>query len=155
MAIYAKTAKGRTEVASPSGNLTPKFRRLLILSNGQLDEQSLCRSIGADDARDMLRLLESEGYITKLDIDQGASKLYADLADLPATRSQAEFTKAKNYMVNTITHFHGQYGYLALKNEINAASSVGQLREHYPDWANAIEKFKQFKKLKKDLLKVL
>lgn len=154
MTVYTKTDKGRTEIANPSGKLNPKLRRLLILSNGTLDDKSLARAISKDNADTMLAQLVNHGYIEEH--DTGLTPMLDDfIAKLPEVRSPSDFEKAKNYMINTIGHFHGQYGQLALKNDINNTENVAALRKHYPAWAKCMLNLKQFKKLNKELLKVL
>jgi len=151
---YSKTEKGRSELTTPSGELNPKQRRILILCNGELSNAELARAVGMDNADEMILALAVSGFIAGGHVDSQATS-NEEIIKPASARSAKEFTQAKNFMVNTISHYHGQYGHLSLKSDINAADSVEKLRAFYPGWCDSMGKIKQLPKLKKELLKVL
>ncbi len=161
MTTYLKTDKGREEIARPSGQLTPKQRRALILCNGTIDSTQLAQTLGGTSASELLAQLQDDGFIT-VDSKSAESPFnigentYAErLTALPSQRSVAEFEQARNFMLNTIGHFHGQYGYLSLKSSIADAGNSHDLRNYFAHWCESMEKTKQFQKLQTDLLKII
>lgn len=155
MTIYTKTEKGRAELTNRSNNIPPKTRRALILCNGQIDSEEIAKALGSEDTQSLLDWLVQEKFITREKSGASNDPITDELQQLPAERSQDDFIKAKNFMVNTIGHYHGQYGHLSLKSEINATRDFHQLRQLYLQWEECMNKLKQFKKLKKELFKVL
>ncbi|GAA6167470.1 hypothetical protein [Sessilibacter corallicola] len=155
MNFYAKTLKGINEMRSRSGEVNPTARRMLILCNGQTSTDQIIGAAGKADAKKYLKWLLEENYITNGDESKQSRDYNQDLVMLPSHRSAAEFDKAKNFMINTIGHFHGQYGYLSLKTEIANVKDCFELRGFYAEWAESMESFKQFDKLKSDLFKFL
>ncbi|MYM62257.1 hypothetical protein [Pseudomaricurvus sp. HS19] len=161
MTTYLKTDKGREEIARPSGQLTPKQRRALILCNGTIDSTQLAQTLGGASAAELLVQLQDSGYITAApgsteSPPKNDSNSYAEqLTALPLQRSAAEFEQAKNFMLNTIGHFHGQYGYLSLKSSIAGTGNSNDLRNYFAHWCESMEKTKQFQKLQTDLLQII
>lgn len=157
MNCYAKTNKGVDEMRSRSGNVDPKARRILILCNGQMSTDDIIGAVGQEAQRYISWLIQ-ENYITNGKDEAPVartSNFEQELVVLPSSRSAADFDKAKNFMVNTIGHFHGQYGHLTLKREIVDTKDYFELRALYAQWAESMVELKQFAKLKKDLFKVL
>ncbi len=155
MNFYAKTLKGINEMRARSGVVNPTARRMLILCNGETRTEDIIGAAGKSDAKKYLQWLLEENYITNGDESKRSRDYTQDLVMLPSSRSNGDFDKAKNFMINTIGHFHGQYGYLSLKTEIANTKDYFELRNFYAEWAESMESFKQFDKLKKDLFKFL
>lgn len=155
MNFYAKTLKGVNEMRARSGSVNPTARRMLILCNGETSTDAIIGAAGKSDAKKYLQWLIEENYITTGDDSTRSRDYTQDLVMLPGNRSESDFDKAKNFMINTIGHFHGQYGYLSLKTEIASTNDYFELRKLYSEWAESMEGFKQFEKLKSDLFKFL
>ncbi|MCZ4305394.1 hypothetical protein O4G98_11690 [Zoogloeaceae bacterium G21618-S1] len=141
MPAYAKTAKGVTEVETRADRLKPALRRLLILVDGKKPLDALKSLIGVDEIDEPLSQLVEGGYIEAVDAanDAGAAAgsnvtTAFDLTSLPAERDPKALDKARNYMINTLKHFHGPYTKLDLMRVVQASESHAQLREHYADW---------------------
>jgi hypothetical protein len=63
--------------------------------------------------------------------------------------------KAKNFMINTLVHFHGQYTKLDVMRAVKACDSAAQLREHYADWVRCMHESRQAEKRLPELTKQL
>lgn len=173
MLTYAKTPKGVHEIEHRSHEIQPIQRRLLILVDGKRSEDELANLFHGGDLRQVLSQLEVGGYIQRqgdgpLDLAPsrpeqmgGSAKLahYPELAQLPPTRPPDSLLKAKNFIINTISHFHSYYAWLDLKRAVQECHSHAELREYYPQWLESMQESRQAVKrldeLKKQLLDVL
>ena len=141
MLSYAKTAKGVAEVETRADRLKPALRRLLILVDGKKPLDALKSMIGIEAIDEPLSQLVEGGYIEAIgaanDAVAGLDETGApasDLASLPPERDPKALDKARNYMINTLKHFHGPYTKLDLMRLVQASESHEQLRTHYADW---------------------
>jgi hypothetical protein len=66
--VFAKTPKGQDEVATRSGGLSPRVRRVLIFVDGKRTVDDLRGMLQSDDLQHTLGMLEEEGYIEFFDI---------------------------------------------------------------------------------------
>jgi hypothetical protein len=170
MLAYAKAEKGFAEIESRAFGLSPKLRRVLILIDGKRTLESLRTMLGLDGLEKLLDDLTSQGFIKKIDAAGEAptsaaqsavgeaepTALPADaFAGLPESRSDAEIEKAKNFMINTLVHFHGQYTKLDVMRAVKACDSAAQLREHYADWVRCMHESRQAEKRLPELTKQL
>jgi len=170
MLAYAKAEKGFAEIESRAFGLSPKLRRVLILIDGKRTLESLRSMLGLDGLEKLLDDLTSQGFIRKIDaaghassIDAPSSEaeteppaLAADaFAGLPESRSDAEIEKAKNFMINTLVHFHGQYTKLDVMRAVKSSETAAQLREHYADWVRCMHESRQAEKRLPELTKQL
>ncbi|TVO53922.1 hypothetical protein [Denitromonas halophila] len=141
MQAYAKTAKGVAEVETRADRLKPALRRLLILVDGKKPLDALKSMIGNDAIDEPLTQLVEGGYIEAIEAANdaaadlpGSSPSVFDVAMLPAERDAKALDKARNYMINTLKHFHGPYTKLDLMRLVQASETHAQLRTHYADW---------------------
>lgn len=68
--IYSKTAKGRAEIKTRSGDISMIERRLLIMADGVRDAKKIFQLSRVTDFEDALARLEMDGY---LEVVSGAS----------------------------------------------------------------------------------
>ena len=162
MLAYAKAEKGFAEIENRSFGLHPKLRRVLILIDGKRTLDSLKSMLGLDGLEKMLEDLIQQGFIRTIAAgdevppvaDAGhtpdhavAAQAPGDmLGDLPPTRSAAEVEKAKNFIINTLVHFHGQYTKLDLMRAVKACETHEQVRTHFADWQRCMRESRQAEK---------
>ena len=163
MLAYAKTAKGVTEIETRADRLGPRLRRLLILIDGKKPLEVLKSLLGIDAIEDLLGQLSSGGYIQPVGdavpVAGDAASADDPLAALPAERPADALEKARNYMINTLRHFHGQYNKLDLMRAVQASETHTALRGHYADWLRCMGESEQARKrlpeLREELFAVL
>ncbi|WP_227814402.1 hypothetical protein [Nitrogeniibacter aestuarii] len=167
MLAYAKADKGFAEIESRSFGLSPKLRRVLILIDGRRTFESLKSMLSFEGLEKMLDDLTSQGFIKKVELAGAAeaplesagapeAEAQADpFASLPVDRDSADLEKAKNFIINTLVHFHGQYTKMDLMRSVKACSTHSELREHYADWLRCMHESRQAEKRLPDLTKQL
>lgn len=146
MLAYAKTAKGVTEVETRADRLKPMLRRLLILVDGKKPLDSLKSLVGIETIDEPLTQLLEGGYIEPVAPVAAAEAAPAtaptakifDLASLPAERDAKALDKARNFMINTLKHFHGPYVKLDLMRQVQACETHVALRALYADWLRSM-----------------
>ncbi len=149
MLAYAKANKGFAEIESRSFGLSPKLRRVLILIDGKRTDEMLRSMLGMDGVDKMLDELTDQGFIEKVelagseDAPDAAAPSTASLDELPDTRSPDELEKAKNFIINTLVHFHGQYTKMDLMRAVKACETHTALRELYADWLRCMNESRQ------------
>ena len=149
--VFAKTPKGQEEMASRTGGLSPRVRRILILIDGQRSIDDLRDMVKADDLQHTLGLLEESGYIemvqgtplstTPTDPDPVATKLkeiQTSFRSLPLETDPIRLQQARNFMTNTLTTFVGRIGTSSLLDRIETAPDHTRLRSLYDEWYLAI-----------------
>ncbi|QID18017.1 hypothetical protein G3580_10405 [Nitrogeniibacter mangrovi] len=154
MLAYAKAEKGLAEIETRAFGLSPKLRRVLILIDGQRTLESLKSMLGFDELEKMLDELTHQGFIEAVasghDGGGEAADVAADpdaaLANLPESRPAGDLDKAKNFIINTLVHFHGQYTKLDLMRAVKACDSHGALRALYADWVRCMHESRQAEK---------
>lgn len=142
MLAYAKTAKGVAEVETRADRLKPMLRRLLILVDGKKPLDSLKSMVGIETIDEPLTQLLEGGYIEPVtpavDVEAapapGSTAKTFDLASLPDERDAQALDKARNFMINTLKHFHGPYTKLDLMRQVQACETHAALRALYADW---------------------
>jgi len=168
MLAYAKADKGFAEIESRAFGLSPKLRRVLILIDGKRNLDALRTMLGLDGIEKLLDDLTSQGFIKKVDAHGDAAEVDAPadegtaaapvedvLAALPESRSASEIEKAKNFMINTLVHFHGQYTKLDVMRAVKACETAVQVRAQYPDWVRCMHESRQAEKRLPDLTRQL
>lgn len=138
--IFAKTPKGLDEVASKSGGLTPRIRRVLIMVDGKRTVDDLRGMLQADDLQHTLGILEEDGYIAMAASSAPPEPLPSITAfgDLPATPDPIRLQQARNFMGNTLKAFVGALGTSSLLDRIENAETHADLRRYYDEWYHAI-----------------
>jgi hypothetical protein len=139
-AVFVKTPKGQHEVASKSGGLTPRVRRVLIMVDGKRTVDDLRALLLADDLQHTLGLLEEDGYIAIVASSVAGEPLRSitAFAALPATPDPLRLQQARNFMSNTLKVFVGSLGTTSLLDRIERAESHLELRRYYDEWYLAI-----------------
>ncbi len=155
MTVFSKTQKGIDEIERRTLSLDPKLRRLLIMVDGKKEEDDLKNILGNDVVGEGIQHLLMFNYIEVLgEIDPSA-----EVSQLPEKRPADALEKAKNYMVNTLSHFHGQYNKLDLMRAVKECANHQELRGLYPDWLRCMSEarlaVKRIPELKKELFNVL
>jgi hypothetical protein len=144
--VFAKTPKGQDEVATKSGGLSPRVRRVLIFVDGKRTVDDLRGMLQSDDLQHTLGMLEEEGYIEFFDISgvppatpagQAAPSITA-FGELPVSPDPLRLQQARNFMVNTLNAFVGPLGMTSLLGRLEVANSHADLRALYDEWYHAI-----------------
>ena len=137
--VFAKTPKGQEEIATKSGGLSPRVRRVLIMIDGKRSVDELRTLLQADDLQHTLGILEEDAYIVVASSTQGEPlPSITAFSPLPATHDPVRLQQARNFMTNTLNAFVGALGTSALLNRIEAAENHGALRAQYDEWYHAI-----------------
>jgi len=145
--VFAKTPKGQDEVATRSGGLSPRVRRVLIFVDGKRTVDDLRGMLQSDDLQHTLGMLEEEGYIEFFDISgtppavpagQTGLPSITAFGELPATPDPLRLQQARNFMVNTLNAFVGPLGMTSLLDRLEIANSHADLRALYDEWYHAI-----------------
>lgn len=145
--VFAKTPKGQDEVATRSGGLSPRVRRVLIFVDGKRTVDDLRGMLQSDDLQHTLGMLEEEGYIEFFDISgvppaapagQTALPSITAFSELPATPDPLRLQQARNFMVNTLNAFVGPLGISSLLDRLEIANSHADLRALYDEWYHAM-----------------
>jgi hypothetical protein len=141
MSKYCKTAKGHQEISERAAGLGLRARRLLILIDGQRDEEELGRLAGDAHVGDTLRTLADGGFIEP---DAAPATVTtapaAHATPTPAAHGgrQASLALAQDFMMNTLRTFHGPYGKLDLVKRIHASTHSAELRALFEEWLHSI-----------------
>ena len=138
--VFAKTPKGQNEVASKSGGLTPRVRRVLIMVDGKRTVDELRGMLQADDLQHTLGLLEEDAYIAMVASSTTAEPLPSITAfsALPIMPDPLRLQQARNFMSNTLKVFVGALGTSSLLDRIESAETHAELRRYYDEWYLAI-----------------
>lgn len=165
MLAYAKADKGFAEIESRSFGLSPKLRRVLILIDGHRSFETLKSMLSFEGLEKMLDDLTSQGFIRKVELGGAVAEAPVEavaggevvdpLAGLPEERQPADLEKAKNFIINTLVHFHGQYTKMDLMRSVKACETHSDLREHYADWLRCMHESRQAEKRLPELTKQL
>lgn len=165
--VFAKTRKGQDEIASRSGGLTPRERRLLIFADGKRSLDELQRMLQADDLRPLLEKLRQAGYIEAVDApSQAASPSAAPVLPtitvfrtLPEARDPKQLELARNYLVNSLKTFCSPQANQQLIAAALAAKTHEELRWQFEPWLHAITQTLQGKlraeELRAHLLRII
>ena len=138
-ARYAKTDKGRAEIADRQRNLRGKLRTVLFLVDPgkSLDEiRQQAAQIGAPD--DAITQLVAEGYIAQVGAGAPAVAVVAAAADLP-TDELERFRAAKAFMNDTIVDVLGIRAFL-FTMRLERCATRADLAALLPDYAAALAK---------------
>ena len=167
--IFAKTAKGQEELASKSGGLTPRQRRVLIFIDGKRTVEDLRGMLQSDDLQHTLGMLEEDGYIELSAVTTGNGKTAAPPAQplppvnafqpLPENHDPVRMQQARNFMINTLNAFVGVVGTTSLLDRLDQAKSHADLRALFDEWYHAIVMSREGKReaegLREKLLQVI
>jgi hypothetical protein len=137
--FFAKTPKGQEEIATKSGGLSPRVRRVLIMIDGKRSVDELRGMLQSDDLQHTLGALEEDGYIAVASTTKGEPlPSITAFGELPTTPDPVRFQQARNFMTNTLNAFVGALGTSSLLDRIEAAQSHEALRALYDEWYHAI-----------------
>ena len=126
-----KTPKGIEEIEKRGGALQQKERRILILVDGTRDVSAIRAMFPGEETTAVLNKLLTEGYIAQR--GQASPK---PAATPPADEAE-RFTMAKNFMINTTSHFLGPMG-SSLVGKLQSCVDLAQLRGLFDAWRGAI-----------------
>lgn len=164
--IFAKTAKGQEEVATKSGGLTPRQRRVLIMVDGKRSVDELREMLQADDLQHTLGLLEEDGHIAMASIREAVSGELKPppaegLPSITAFRPEPDPPNAKdmdmarNFMQNTLKTFCGPFAHLDIVERAFAAKTHFELRLQFDAWFHAIVQTREGKRRAEELRTML
>ena len=166
--IFAKTAKGQEEVATRSGGLTPRQRRVLIMIDGKRTVEELRGMLLADDLQHTLGLLEEDGHIAVASLkEESTGTLQAPppeglppiTAFRPEPPSAKEMEMARNFIMNSLKTFCGPYAHLDIVERAFSARTHDDLRQQFAPWLHAVMQTRDGKRraeeLRGQLLKVI
>ncbi len=137
--VFAKTPKGQEEIATKSGGLSPRVRRVLIMIDGKRSVDELRSLLQSDDLQHTLGMLEEDAYIVVASSTKNEPlPSITAFSALPATPDPVRLQQARNFMTNTLNAFVGALGTSALLNRIEAAQSHDALRAQYDEWYHSI-----------------
>lgn len=165
-----KTPEGVAELEARAHGLSPLARRLLIFIDGQRTAADLQQLMGKTEVGPLLESLIACGCVVwpggvPLATSAVAAAALGPSATLaepgwpaePRTPKQIEM--AKNFMINTLITFVGQYANPDLMKKVQAATESSVLRESLEDWKRCIETStagaRRLKELEAELRKVL
>ncbi|ENO90307.1 hypothetical protein [Thauera linaloolentis] len=138
MTIYTKTPRGAGEIANRSGAIGQRARRVLILIDGLRSHEAL-RTLSGDGELDAsLAQLRDAGFITAAR-ETGATA--RDASAPPASHSEdasQNLQKARNFMINTLRAFHGNYSKLGLIKRIEGSQQRADLEALFDEWRASI-----------------
>lgn len=167
-AVFAKTTRGQDELVNRSGTLTPRQRRILIFIDGKHSVADLRQLVAADDLTHTLGMLEEEGFIELSGLKSADGQVAPDTGPLPSITAfralpteldPQKLDMARNYMLNTIKMFCGNYTHITLQSDIAEAADHAALREHFDAWYRVIIDTRDGKRraeeLRANLLKVI
>lgn len=167
-AIYSKTAKGIAEVETKANGLSRLERSVLIYIDGKRTSEEIKQLPRvSDQLTNILHTLETGGYIqlitpshptpappptlataTTTPHDAASAGIFRPL---PATFEPETFAMAKNFMINTLNFFKGQYGATALVRNIDHCRTHEELRSYFEAWHTAITSTTQGQKREREL----
>lgn len=166
--VFTKTVKGHEAVATRSGDLSPRVRRVLILVDGRRTVEALRELVAADDLTHTLGALEELGLIAVQNVisDEGIRRepdgplpSITAFRPLPAALNPRELEMARHFMINTLKTFSTVHAPISLMTSIGGASSHEELRSHFANWYRMIVDSRAGRRraedLREDLLKVL
>lgn len=130
-AVFAKTAKGQEEVASRTGRLPVRARRLLILIDGKRSVADLESLVQMENLRSALGALEEEGYIA---LAASPAEVPVPCAPPPDPRQEQRLQQARRLMSEALRPLAGTGASRSLLERIGAATSLEELREAGEDW---------------------
>jgi hypothetical protein len=133
-AVYAKTAKGRSEVASRGMGLTGRQRTVLILLDGHKPCGALAPLMPAGQVADIVGQLLALDLIEPRGVDGGTPKA---TPETPPGEHDAHVARVKRYMVQTA---QAHLGLLAAEvvGRIERTNNADQLRAVVGYWHMAL-----------------
>lgn len=166
-----KTPQGLQELEQRKLGLGPLQRRLLIFIDGQRTTAELQALMGKTEILPLLETLVASGCVLWPG-GPGEAQASAPLSpaasqpqpaepdsDWPPPRSAKEVDMAKNFMINTLITFVGQYANPDLMKRVQAATDCSVLRDSFEDWKRCMETSssgaRRLKELEAELRKVL
>ena len=126
--IYRKTGRGKREVAERAFGLDGHARRLLVMIDGQRDDDELSVYVRAGELESVLAQLLAEGYIEETGFD---GTLSGYVAQAPEANDPVVFAGIKIQAMTEIrSRIRGRFAPLAdlIVEEINACSTALALR---------------------------
>jgi hypothetical protein len=165
--VFAKTRKGHDEIASRSGGLTPRERRVLIFADGKRSIDELQRMLQSEDLKPTLDMLQHAGLIEAVSPHgkTGAQPATAALPTitvfrpLPEPLNTKELELARNYLINSLKTFCSPHAHQAIIEAARTATTHEELRWQFDPWLNAIIQTPQGRlraeELRNQLLKII
>lgn len=166
--IFAKTRLGQDEIASRSGKLTPRERRLLIFTDGKRPVDELQRMLQVDDLRPLLERLAEAGLIERIGSARKTPAQPTSAPQLPTITvfralpdppDPRQLELARNYLVNSLKTFCSPQANQQLIAAALAAKTHDELRWQFEPWLHAITQTLQGKlraeELRAHLLKII
>lgn len=165
-----KTPEGVAELEARAHGLSPLARRLLIFIDGQRTAADLQQLMGKTEVGPLLESLIACGCVVwpggvpmagagaaAAPTETSTVSAETDWPAEPRTAKQIEM--AKNFMINTLITFVGQYANPDLMKKVQAATDSSVLRDSLQDWKRCIETSaagaRRLKELEAELRKVL
>jgi len=146
--VFTKTQKGHEEIATKSGALSPRVRRVLIFVDGKRTVDELRGMLQSDDLQNTLGQLEEDGYIEVAGLTDAKGKAapapaaplpsITAFGELPATPDPLRLQQARNFMINTLNTFVGSLGASSLIDRLGEAEGHAGLRALYDEWFHAM-----------------
>ncbi len=169
--VFTKTVKGHQEMECRTGQLGPKVRRVLIMVDGRKTVEQLRAVLASDDLSHTLGMLEEDGFIEVLGTREEHSATIQPFqgqtlppitAFRPLVSVSADsnnFSKARNFMLNTLNFFVGSLGSSSLQSRIEDSKNHLELRDLFHEWYHAIvssrEGRREAESLRSKLLEIL
>jgi hypothetical protein len=164
-----KTPEGMAELEARAHGLSPLARRLLIFVDGQRTAADLQQLMGKTEVGPLLESLIACGCVVwpggvpaagaGATAAAGAVAASAEPVWPIEPRTPKQIEMAKNFMINTLITFVGQYANPDLMKKVQAATDSSVLRDSLQDWKRCIETStagaRRLKELEAELRKVL
>jgi len=149
--VFAKTQKGIAEIENRGRDITLRMRRILIQVDGNKTVEEITEEFGesasAGDLINILGELHKNGYIglvsqhdknPLINEDEPETGINFSFRKIPSSPNSKDIEKAKNFMINTIRVYCGEWAHLSIIKAVSAANTHEELRKSFIPWYEAI-----------------
>ena len=133
--IFHKTPKGQAEIATKTGALSMKERRVLILVNGENSVATLARLSLCDDVDAVIERLLADEFIASPNADGAETEIDPTERDVTETTPEVG---ARELMCNTLLTFGNRVRVGKLIREITDSEDIDALRALVDPWYAAL-----------------
>ena len=166
--LFVKTQKGVEEIENRSSDMPLRVRRILILVDGKRSVEDIRALALADDLNQTLSHLRNAGYIVPVTESEPGSPVHEidgelpenfTFREIPSPPNPQELEMAKQFILNTLYTFCGQWAHLTIVTAASDARTHEELRKCFIPWYNAIIQTREGRRrageLSASLLKVI
>lgn len=145
--VFVKTAKGIAEIENRSRDMSLRTRRILIQVDGHRTVEEIAKLALGDDLKEILGHLHKNGFIGLVNQSEinsfiaevkPGSGLNFSFREITSGTNPKDIENAKNFMINTIRVFCGEWAHLSIIKAVSAANTHEELRISFIPWYEAI-----------------